>query len=284
MTEHNAELMGMGSDVQAAIDAGTAIAGAKPLDDEGRFFSVVTPAGADHHVVDLEEHLDTFRANPRRKLGAFAAHTGDAFISYMEKHATSTSELWADITKRTVTAVIDAHDKSGGEAGWGEHRLVLQLQHTPGWQAWTAHDGKWLSQVEFAEFLEERVQEVVDPDAATLTEVARTFRATKAATFESDHVLSSGQVQIGYREEITAAAGRKSNVDVPEKFTLGLIPFEGGAPFKVTARLRFSIDGGVLRIRYVLDRPTEYIRTAFSDVVGVIAAGVDAPLFHGRSA
>ncbi len=245
---------------------------------------MLAPAGAEHHVVDLEEHLDKFRPWPRRWTGTFHAHTGDAFINYMTKHCLAETELWADIERRSVTAVINAHGGPGGDPGWGDHRLELKLQHTPAWQAWTKFDGQWLPQVQFAELLEERLQDVVEPDGATLTEVARSFRATKSVAFESDHVLSSGQVQLGYREEIDAKAGRAGNVDVPEKFTLGLAPFEGGKPYAVLARLRFDIAGGTLRIKYVLDRPAEVVRTAFDEVVGVIGAGVDAPLYHGRSA
>lgn len=284
MTDHTTELASTG-DVQAAIDAGIDPAGPNRLDDTGRFFSVVAPAGATHHVVDLEDHLESRRETPRRKTGTFHAHTGDAFISYLEKHCLAQTEVWADLTSRSVTAVINAHDDvTSGDAGWGDHRLELKLQHTPAWQAWTKLDGAWLAQVQFAELLEERLQDVVEPDGATLTEVARTFRATKSVAFESDRVLSSGQVQLGYREEIDAKAGRAGNLDVPEKFTLGLAPFEGGKPYAVLARLRFSIDGGTLRIKYVLDRPAEVVRTAFDEVVGLIGAGVSAPLYHGRSA
>lgn len=277
MTESNTE-------TRDALNAGLTLAAPKPLDSEGRFFSVIVPEGGEHEVVDIEEHLDQFREAPRRKQGAFTAHTGDAFILYMEKHATATSELWADLTNRSVTAVINAHDKAGADAGWADHTLKLQLQHTPAWAAWANLDGKWLTQVQFAELLEERFLDVVSPDAATLTEVARTFKATKSAAFESEHILSSGQVQFGYREEIDAKAGRKGNLEIPESFTLGVAPFEGGKPFQVLARLRFSIDDQKLRIRYVLDRPAEIIRAAFDEVVGVIGAGVAAPLYHGRTA
>jgi uncharacterized protein YfdQ (DUF2303 family) len=272
-----------GNEIQAAIDAGVAIGEPKKLDAEGRFFSIVSPAGAFHTVVDLEELNEKFRETPRRKTGGYAAHTSEAFISYMEKHVTPTTEVWADLTSRSVTAVINAHDKTDGDAGWGDHRLQLQLQHTPSWTAWKSLNAQWLTQVQLAELLEERSIDIVEPDAATLTEITRSFKATKKVAFESGTHLSTGEVQFGYREEVEGKAGKAGKLSMPEQFWLALAPFEGGQKYKVLARLRYSIDEGGLRLKYVLDRPAEYVQTAFNDVVDVIRAGVEAPLFHGKS-
>lgn len=272
------------TETQDAINAGLAMAAPKPLDSDGRFFSVIVPPDGAVEVLDLEVHLEQFRETPRRKTGVFSAHTGEAFISYLEKHSTPTTEVWADLTTQSVTAVINAHDKAGADAGWGDHRLKLTLKKTPAWEAWTTLNGRDLTQAQFAELLEERARDVVQPDAATLTEIARTFKATKSVKFESDTVLSSGQVQLEYRETIEAKAGQAGMIDIPDQFTIGVAPFEGGKPYAVLARLRFSIDGGALRIKYVLDRPTEVLRVAFDEVIAFIGAGVEAPLYHGQSA
>jgi uncharacterized protein YfdQ (DUF2303 family) len=272
-----------GNEIQAAIDAGLAIGEPKKLDAAGRFFSVVSPAGAFHTVIDLEQAEEKFRETPRRKTGGYAAHTAEAFIAYMAKHVTPTSEVWADLTSRSVTAVINAHDGTGGEAGWGDHRLQLQLQHTAAWKAWTGLNGEWLSQTKLAELLEERAADIVDPDAATLTEITRSFKAAKKVAFESGTHLSTGEVQFVYREEIEGKAGKKGELSIPEQFTIALTPFEGGKPYAVLVRLRYSINEGGLVLKYVLDRPAEYMATAFNDVVDIIRAGVDAPLFHGKS-
>lgn len=274
-----------GNEIQAAIDAGVMIGKPQPIGDDGRFVSIVSPSGSFSQVVDLEELQEKFRETPRRKTGLFSAHTADAFISYMEKHVTPNSEVWADLTTRSVTAVINAHDNNmQGVAGWGDHRLQLVLQHTAAWQAWTALNNQWLSQTKLAELLEERTGDIVDPDAATLTEITRSFKAAKKVAFESGTHLSTGEVQFVYREEIEGKAGKKGELSMPEQFTLALTPFEGGKPYAVLARLRYSIDEGGLRLKYVLDRPAEYERTAFNDVVDIIRAGVSAPLFHGKSA
>lgn len=278
MTDHD------GTETQAALDAGVMLAEPHNLDTEGRFFSVVTPADAQHRVIDLEKQRDLYRETPRRKTGAFSAHTGEAFIAYMAKHVLPETEVWADLTNRTVTAVINAHDKTDFAAGWGDHRLELKLQFTPAWLAWTKYDGANLSQTAFAELLEERATDVVEPDAATLMEITRSFKAAKKVAFESGTHLSTGEVQFVYREDIEGKAGKKGELSMPDHFWLALTPFEGGKPYKVLARLRFSISEGGLALKYVLDRPAEYVRTAFDDVVDVIRAGVEAPVFHGRSA
>lgn len=272
------------NEIQAAIDAGLALAEPRPIGDDGRFVSIVSPAGSFSQVVDLEKLREEFRPTPRRKTGSFAAHTADAFTKYLGKHVTPTTELWADLTSRSVTAVINAHDETDGEAGWGDHRLHLQLQHTPSWKAWVGLDKQWLTQVQLAELLEERSTDVVDPDAATLMEITRSFKAAKKVAFEAGNHLSTGEVQFVYREEVEGKAGKKGELSMPEQFWLALAPFEGGQKYKVLARLRYSIDEGGLRLKYVLDRPAEYVQNAFNDVVEVIDAAVEAPLFHGKSA
>lgn len=276
------ELIGAAGDVQAAIDAGIEMSGPHRLDEDGRFFSVLAPAGAEHHVVDLEEHRDRFLDFPRRKTGSFQVHTGAAFIAYLAKHAMEETEVWADIERRTVTAVINAHDKA--VAGWGDHRAELKLQHTPAWVTWTKYDGASLNQATFAELLEDRALDVVDPDAATLMEITRSFKAAKTVAFEAGNHLSTGQVQFVYREQVEGKAGAKGEVSMPEQFWVALTPFEGGQTYRVLVRLRFSISEGGLTLKYVLDRPAEYVRTAFNDVLELIQAGIEAPVFHGRSA
>lgn len=282
MNDITAELSSVDGDVQAAIEAGIALSGPKRLDEDGRFYSVLAPAGAEHHVIDVEEHRDRFLDFPRRKTGTFQVHTGAAFIAYLAKHALEETEVWADIERRTVTAVINAHDKA--VAGWGDHRVELKLQHTPAWSTWTKHDGANLAQSAFAELLDDRAQDVVDPDAATLMEITRSFKAAKKVAFESGTHLSTGQVQFVYREDVEGTAGTKGELSMPEQFWIALTPFEGGQTYKVLARLRFSISQGGLLLKYVLDRPAEYVRTAFDDVLDLIRAGVEAPVFHGRSA
>lgn len=283
MTEYTAELASTAGDVQAAIDAGIQSTQPHKLDTAGRFYAVNTPQGGAVHLIDLEREADEYldEITPRRKTGTYAVHDAKAFVDYLDKHGRGpdVTEVWADITGQTVVGVLDAHEKTA--AGWGGHRVVLKLHLTPAWKAWLALNRKPMLQVDFANHLEDRRLDVVNPDAATLTEIARTFKAKKSVQFMESRQLSTGQVQLQYSEEIDAKAGPKGNVEIPEAFDLGLVPFEGSDRYEMGARLRFDISTGRLQITYVLDRPEETLRAAFGDVLEVIEHGVDAPVFRG---
>jgi uncharacterized protein YfdQ (DUF2303 family) len=281
MTE--ALLSSTNGEVQAALDAGRALAKPNDLDGGGRFFSVVVPAGAEHEVVDVEEYLDKFRETPRRKVGTYAVHDAGSFVAYVKKHGRGEdlTEIWADITRRSITAVIDAHGPAEGVTGWGQHRLQLKLQHTPAWNAWVELNRRALTQKQLAEHFEDRRLEIVAPDSATMLELTRTFKAKANVEYESGTHLSTGQTQLVYRETVDAKSGRKGDIAIPESFQLALTPFEGGKTYKVEARLRYAITDGALRLTYVLDQPEEVLRTAFADVLFDIDKDTAAPVFQG---
>lgn len=270
--------------IQAAIDAGVALAKPQAVGASGRFYSVALPEGGTHQLIDLEKAREVLRETPRRKQGTFAAYDAGSFITYMTKHATEHSEVWADIERRTITAVINAHGDVDADPGWGDHRLVLQLRHTPAWKAWTGNDRRALTQTDFAEHLEDRRLDVVEPTAADLTELARSFKATKKVEFAESKHLSTGQVQLTYHEVVDAKAGNKGDIEIPETFMLGLTPFEGSARYEIGARLRFDISSGQLQLTYVLDRPDEVLRIAFADLLVDIDNGITAPIFQGTTA
>mgnify|MGYP001766930482 CR=1 FL=1 len=273
-------------DAQAVIDAATRAAKAQQLDAEGRFFAVAIPADGNALVIDLEAEADAadYKHQPRHKVGTYQVHDADSLIAYLAKHCDSASEVWADVVGAKITGVLDAH--FADEARNEKHRVVYGVEYTTAWKAWTAADGRLLDQHQFAELIEERAVDVVTPSGADMLEIAQTFKATIGVSVESSKRLSDGQRQFEYREQVDAKAGKAGRMEIPETFVLGLRPFEGADAFKVTARLRYRLADGVLRIGYKLDRPEDVIREAFLSVVQKVQAGVadlpiEAPVFLG---
>lgn len=267
------------TNAQAVIEAAIRSAEAQPLDDEGRFYSVVTPMDGKHTLVDLDAHREALLPAPRRKVGTYTVHDAHAFAAYLKKHGTAESEVWADMPGQKLTAVINANESANPQ--WEDYRISYAILHTPAWEAWAAHDGKLLAQQDFAEHIEARAVDILDPAGAVILELAQTFQATTGVEFQSQKILSTGQAQVTYRETIDAKAGKSGQLDIPKTFTLGLIPFWGAEAFKVTARLRFRIREGHLFLGYQLERPEDILRDAFTTVVADVESRIGVPVWNG---
>lgn len=273
------------SNAQAVIDAATRAA--KPAELDGRFFTVVSPDGA-VKVVDLDAERDKaeYAHKPRRKTGDYRVHDAESFVAYLAKHADPDTEVWADAVAAKITGVLDANTAAGGPRH-EEHRVIYGVLLTEAWKTWAKYDGHLLDQQVFAELIEERATDVVTPSGADMLEIAQTFKATIGVNVESSKRLSDGQRQFEYRETVDAKAGKAGRMEIPETFVLGLRPFEGADAFKVTARLRYRLTDGALRIGYKLDRPEDVLREAFLSVVQKVEAGIadleliNSPVFLG---
>lgn len=243
-------------------------------------------------VIDLgtDDYRKRLGLNPSRKTGSFAVTEHPSFSRYVNDHKVSdTTTLWADRDAGKIVAVINGHSSDeevadGCAAGWADHRVTLSLRQTPAWKAWTQASGKMFSQVEFSEFLEDRAGDVVTPDHAVLLEVASSIEGAKGATYKSGVRLDNGEVQFRYEETVTAKAGQAGDLTIPSRIELGIAPFEGMDRYRITARFRYRINDGTLRLGIVLDRPEDSLRQAFSEVCTAVETETDLPVLHGTPA
>lgn len=234
--------------------------------------------GAVYAVADGEgkvKRLDTddVAEAPRRAEAWCKVLDAASFVAYIQKHGLDQTEVWADQLSNTVIGIIDAHQGANRPAGWGKHRVQLRLEHTKSWLAWTQGNELLFKQTEFAEFIDLRANDVHEPSAAELVTIARHFSATKSAEFESSNREADGQIRFAYKETVSARAGQKGDLSIPEQFRLALRPYIGGPVYWVIAKLRYRLTGGELRIGYVLERPEEILESAFTDIVTEIRDG-----------
>lgn len=257
--------------IQAAIDAGIAQAAPHAIDLGARVHTIVVPADASHVVVDTEQYQPT----PDRAKSVYRPATVDALVAVITRHHDPASTtIWVHPESGQVVAVFN--DAAPGTPGWRDHRAQLDLQQTKEWRHWVSRDGSLMSQVEFAEHIEDGLPELVTPPAADMLELAQSFQATQGATFRSAHRLQDGRVQAQYDEEVTASAGQSGQLAIPNEFLLSIAPFLGEAPYGVTARLRYRLGGGNLKIGYRLVRPDAVVRDALDHVAGKLAASFPA--------
>lgn len=266
--------------VQAAIDAGRLTTTPHQV-EKGHVYIVPTPHQG-FQTVDLDLDYPSYRAEPRAKAGHVHVDNVASFAAYYKKHSDEATEIYACLDDNRVTAVLDAHTTDGPR--WGQHRLTLQLRETAAWLRWTKHNRASMSQLSFAEHVEDNLADIApDPvPAAEMLEVAQTLQARTKVSFSSGAILQSGDMSISYVEETDASAGKKGSLTVPKRFALGLAPFDDSEPYRVEARLRYRIDGTKLDFVYVLDRPDDIRRDALKQVVTAVSDEVGADVMYGR--
>lgn len=256
-----------GGDAQAIIETAQAAAAPVILDPRNVYERVV-PAGATAEVLDLEQFLPA----PRRLRGTVAAQRVQDLVRYVERHdAEEFTTIWVDAAAYRVIAVLNDHGCALDAADWGDHRAELQLLLTDAWKHWTGKDGILMAQEDFAEHIDDGLIDIVEPDGAEMLEVAQSIQGTTTAEFKAAHRLASGAIGVQYVEQQTAAAGQRGELEIPERFVLGVAPFEGEDAYKIRARLRYRIRGGNLTIGYRLERPGDVLRDAVDGIAQRLA-------------
>lgn len=206
----------------------------------------------------------------------------DSFVAYWRRYADNDSVIFVDDKAHTVNAVFDYHG-DGGEPEWCRHKMTMSLLATPEWAKWRQNSGKRLGQVEFAEFIQDNMTDVVNPDGATLLEIVTNLSNHRTAKFASNIRLDNGQVQFTYEEELKGAA-TAGQVSIPQEFELGIRPFARCASYSVGARLRYRVtDERALTIWYEIKRPERIEVDAFDSVLNELIEkiGAAAPMFYG---
>ena len=222
---------------------------------------LVIPEGFRH--LDLTSALERAGEYPKRKTGT--VHLGDlsSFNVYVaDQGEPYETYIYADPEARTLTAVLNEHDRGDDHAGWRDFRAVYKAELSREFTTWLQLNKKPMEQEDFAIFLEDNIADVVEPSGETLLQVALTLQAKTEVNFSSHKRLDNGQVQFAYSETVDARAGT-GMIEIPREFTIGLRLFKNGDGYKIRARLKYRLGGGKLKLWYELDRADNAIEDAF---------------------
>lgn len=268
------EAHAIGGDSQAIIDAAREGVEPKVLDTDA-VYAMPVPLP----IADLEQ----FRARPDAQRGNFYPSTVDSFVQYVgEQSKGEETTIWVQPDGGHIEAILNDHDSI--DAGWGDHKAILDLIVSPEWRFWLAQDGELLSQQEFAQHIEEGIADMVKPDGAEMLEIAQSIEGKNDVAFKSKIDLTSGEIRVGYEERVEAQAGASGQLAVPREFTIGVAPFIGEDAFKLNARLRWRVNGGNLMLGYKLDRPDAAVREVLAGIYKRLSEGSEgfSRVFYGK--
>lgn len=221
---------------------------------------------------------------PERPKGVVKLRDAASFIRYYDDHASARSRIFATLDPARFIAVFDEHfsvDEAGtgvhDQADWREFRAAFDVPASREWLLWNAADRKPMGQITFAEFLQDNLPDVIQPDGADLLQLALNFEASQAGTFVATQRLQDGSHNLQWRADNNASG----SVKLPEQIVLSIPVFENEAPREIHARLRYRVKEGALAIWFELIRPHKVLEEAFRATWARIAEETGAVILLG---
>jgi uncharacterized protein YfdQ (DUF2303 family) len=265
-----------------------------------------------HVVVDSdgvkplpESVFDQYRTSPKHRRGTATLLDLSSFIAHVNRFRSGDTVIFAnnDRARPSMTAVLDYHAAGATSTpAFGKHRSAHAFPLSDEWKAWTAKNGQAMKMVDFAQFLEDRIIDVLPTsmvdlnteaklfvdtlggmgkvaDPSKLMQLATEFQVLENSVVKSAQNLATGETSIVFESEHLDAAGQK--LTVPSMFILGIPVFKGGAPYQVIARLRYRKQGPTITFWYELWRTDRVFDHAFEEATAKVASETSCPVLLG---
>lgn len=245
----------------------------------------------------IDSQIENYRLHPEHRRGTAKAFTVAAFIDMVDRHKDANSAVFADALSATpkLLAVIDYH-AADGTPRWCQHRIGYEFPLTEEFKTWRAGAGTAMSQLEFAQFLEDHAAELAVATAEERKEFEGLFRDTFATPHElvglsrdlEIHVgarvkrqerLKSGERIVQFDEAHVGSDGEP--VRIPGLFMVSVPPFIDGNPIRVPARLRYRVRNGDLSWSYDLYRLDAHVQAAVRAEAMAVADATGLPVYEG---
>lgn len=266
-----------GAAVRVLIEHGAGVGKAKENSAQHGEPYAVVPEG--WKLAELPT-LDT----PRHPKGNLPLRDAASFVRWVNDHKVPETRIYAALDPAKFVAVIDDFTQTLGsdedpssQAAWREFRSTFAVPASREWKLWNDANRKPMSQIGFAEFLQDNLPDVISPDGSTLLELALNFEAAQAGSFVATQRLHDGSHNLQWRADNNASG----SVKLPEAMLLSIPVFENEALREVQARLRYRVKEGTLAIWYELVRPHKVLEAAFRETWQRIDEGTQVPILLG---
>ena len=191
------------------------------------------------------------------------------------------STAWANRNSGKVSVVYDdlAPDAEAEFNDRGDV-LVLQFVTDPNWTLlMDAVRADPCGQEDFADLIASVGHLVTSHRTAELVELVLHLRASTSGSFESRINRANGSQVLSYVEEVTATAGRTTQIEVPQFITFRAARFEDFLPIDVTCELSLRVSGGRARLSLVPQPFDHVIRETWNTAVEDLAEALGVPVY-----
>lgn len=230
----------------------------------------------------IAAYLEKTADKPARAKGTATLLDLQSFCDHVNRYKqAATSIVYADVAAFSLTAVYnEAADRLN--PAWRDHRAVYTCPRSPQWLVWTSRDGKAQEQEEFADFIEANLADLAAtkgfPTPVDVLQVARDLTVLTKGTYQRQINPTTGAGILVCKTETETGS-----TEIPRAFALAIPVFDGGAPYHVEARVRFTLANGKPTFAYQLHRRIEIERDAFYDARRTVAENTGLSVWAGKA-
>lgn len=276
-TEDGAVLFAAGSAVNAAH--------AHPHDANASVF--IIPEGYKTEAVRKPEH-------PTQQTGNAQFTSVASFCFYTNLHKRPNTLIYANTQSQnpSFVAVYDDHhaydagiivDEGHSNGLFAEHkqfRATLTLNWSEEWKTWNASNKTPMSQLEFASFIEDNIDDVIEPSGADMLTTILDFKTSSEGRFNTKANLHNGSVEFVYTDTVSQASG---TLTMPTQITINIPVIKHNAPQEILARLKYRVKDGKLAIWYEIIRAHRIEDVAIDTAAKDINEQTSVPVLYGTA-
>ena len=225
---------------------------------------------------------------PCRKTANVSLQDDTSFTNYLKKHGSlANSSIWCHASYSnsdvSFTAILNDHGDEENQPAWRDHLATFKPKFSEEWVRWINKNKQPFSQPEFAAFIEENMKDIASvegsPSGGQMLEMALNFEANQDMRFKSAVRLQSGGINMSFVQ--TDDAQTIAQMQMFDRFTLGLPVFWSGDAYQVNARLRYRQREGKLTFYYELVRQDKVLEDATLTLINKIRESTGNPFFFG---
>lgn len=272
-------------------------------------------------MVSIKKLLDEYATKPDRRTGTDTVQDLATLVEWTNRHCDDGTVVFCDTTRDApkLLTIVDYHHAVTEEMPNGDDaarfrafRALYNFPLSEEWKAWKAVDGKVMDQADFAEFLEDRVLDLIAPDLSQDSEGVETKKLppkvaqllgllggrcalpqdiitlskglsiTANARTAQRVDVNTGEGALMFDEQHVGEGGQK--ISVPKLFLI-CIPVFDKAPFhyRIPVRIRYRLSGGI-KWTFTLFGADDVIDTAIKEAAEHVKEGTELPLFYGTPA
>lgn len=277
---------------------------------------IATPSGMT--LQPIKPFLDAYLERPERVKGVARLIDLDSLVCHALRFKTEHSMAFVvDAPEPAICVVYDYHEPAvinvaavespsgstsvtevDGLANWCQHRALYKFPLSDEWVAWNAATQQ-MNQATFAEFMEDRIEDVTDPSNSGLTKArefaeqlgielagpAKLLALSRGLVVRVDSRvaqavnLTSGEAQITYEEQHQTEQG--AQLKVPGGFAIAIPVFKNGVHYSIPVRLRYRVQGGKVLWWLGLHGVDRVLKFAVDEAVQMFAKDAGVPVLFG---